>query len=310
MTNPTPQNPGLLNWLLILLLGIIWGGAFMSVRIALDGFPPLTVAALRVAIAAMCLAAIGPFFGQGLQKVTHTADRAGWTFATLIGLGAVSAPLTLLSYGQQYVPSALAGVAMGAVPLLVLPLVYVFSPEEGIGPRRILGVCLGFLGLCILIGPSALSAETSIASFWGGAACITAACGYAIGSVVTRRAPKMPPIAFATATLCVASIILVPIAFWVDGFPAAWPARPTQALLFAALFPTALAAVIRVRVITTAGSLFMSLTSYQVPVWSVIFGVTLMGEQLPPQLFIALALILTGIGINQSRSLTALIKRP
>jgi len=58
-----------------------------------------------------------------------------------------------------------------------------------------------------------------------------------------------------------------------------------------------------VRVITTAGSLFMSLTSYQVPIWSVLFGVLLLGEALPPQLFIALALILLGIAVSQSRAI-------
>jgi len=102
----------------------------------------------------------------------------------------------------------------------------------------------------------------------------------------------MPPLAFATACLLVAAVVLVPI-----------PPRPTAALILAALLPTAAATVIRVRVITTAGSLFMSLTSYQVPIWSVLFGVLLLGEALPPQLFIALALILLGIAVSQSRAI-------
>ncbi|WP_420860766.1 DMT family transporter [Algirhabdus cladophorae] len=309
MTQPTPQNPGLLNWLLIIVLGMIWGGAFMSVRLALDGFAPLTVAALRVSIAALCLLIIGQILGQGIGRVSRDAGSLGWRFAVILGTVSIAAPLTLLSWGQQFVPSALAGVAMGAVPLLVLPLVYVFSPEEGIGPRRVFGIVLGFCGLCLLIGPSAFGGTANAFGFWGGAACIIAACGYAIGSVVTRRAPTMPPITLASATLCVASAILVPLALWFDGWPSSWPAKPTQAILFAALFPTALAAVIRVRVVTTAGSLFMSLTSYQVPVWSVIFGVTLMNESLPQNVFLALALILTGIGISQSRSLISMLRR-
>jgi drug/metabolite transporter (DMT)-like permease len=81
------------------------------------------------------------------------------------------------------------------------------------------------------------------------------------------------------------------------------------ALIYVAVFPTALAAIIRVRVITTAGSLFMSITSYMVPVWAVIFGITLMGETLPPQLFWALALILAGIGLSQWRAIAAAFGR-
>lgn len=306
MSTPSPENPGLLNWLLVIVLGIIWGGAFMSVRLSLDGFGPWTVAAWRTGIGGITLAIIGAFLGQGLQTIP---SARAWFFAIIIGVGAVALPFGMLSWGQQFIPSAFAGVAMGAVPLLVLPLVYIFSKEEGIGPRRVIGMLLGFVGLFILVGPGA-AASTGHENEWlGRLACLAAAGCYASGSVVTRRAPKMPPIAFATASLVVAAAALIPIAAITEGWPNSFPSQPTTALIYAALFPTALAAVIRVRVITTAGSLFMSLTSYQVPIWSVILGVSFMGETLPPQLFLALAIILTGIAISQSRALTSMFKR-
>lgn len=249
---------------------------------------------------------IGAALGQGLRTIP---SARAWKFAAIIGSGAVALPFALLSWGQQFIPSAFAGVAMGAVPLLVLPLVYLFSKEEGIGPRRVLGMALGFIGLFILVGPGA-AASTGHENEWlGRLACLAAAGCYASGSVITRRAPKMPPIAFATATLLVAAVILIPIAVVSEGWPDSFPPKPTSALVYAALFPTALAAVIRVRVITTAGSLFMSLTSYQVPVWSVILGVSFMGETLPPQLFLALAIILAGIGLSQSRALMTFLRR-
>ena len=52
----------------------------------------------------------------------------------------------------------------------------------------------------------------------------------------------------------------------------------------------------------------MSLTSYMVPVWAVIFGIALMGEALPPQLFWALAIILAGIALSQSRAIMAVFR--
>lgn len=306
MSTLSPQNPGALNWFLILLLGVIWGGAFMSVRLSLDGFGPWTVAAARTALGGALLWVIGSLMGQGLRTIP--SPRA-WAFSTVIGSGAIALPFAMLSWGQQFVPSAFAGVAMGAVPLLVLPLVAIFSREEGIGPRRIVGLILGFVGLAILLGPEALNPTGAAQEVWGRLACLASAACYAAGSVITRRAPAMPPLAFAASSLLIATLILVPIALVQEGLPATFPVSPSMALLYAALFPTALAAVIRVRVITTAGSLFMSLTSYMVPVWSVIFGVSLMGEALPKQLFVALALILTGIAISQSRALTALFAR-
>jgi drug/metabolite transporter (DMT)-like permease len=306
---PTPERPGLFNLFLVILLGVIWGGAFMSVRLSLDGFGPWTVAAIRIAIAAFVLCVAGPLLGQPITSLYRQAGKKGWGFAAIIGIGSVALPFGLLSWGQQFVPSAFAGVAMGAVPLLVLPLVYLFSPEEGIGPRRIIGIALGFVGLVILLGPGALEGAGDDRAFWGRLACLSAAGCYAAGSVLTRRAPKMPPISFATATLLAAALVMVPLALVLEGLPQEWPLLPTQAVVYAALFPTALAAVIRVRVITTAGSLFMSLTAYMVPIWSVIFGVVLMDENLPPQLFYALAIILVGIGISQSRALAGIFRR-
>ncbi|MFY0691992.1 MAG: DMT family transporter [Paracoccaceae bacterium] len=305
MAHPSPQNPGLLNWVLLIFLGFVWGAAFMSVRVALDGFGPWTVAAGRTLLGAIVLCAIGALMGQGLSRIP---SAKAWGFCAVLGVGAIALPFSLLSLGQQYVPSAFAGVAMGAVPLMILPLVAIFSPEEGIGPRRIAGMCIGFVGLVILIGPGALDSTGDANEAFGRFACLGAAACYAVGSVITRRAPKMPPIAFAGATLAVAAATTVPVALVLEGIPQDWPALPLSGLIYAALLPTALAAVIRVRIITTAGSLFMSLVSYIVPVCSVILGVTLLGEELPSQLYLALAIILGGIGLSQSRALVKMFR--
>lgn len=292
----SPTAPGMKNWALILSLGVIWGTAFMGTSTALTGMSLWWVAAGRVALAALILVPLGMVMGQGLGTIKGARS---WGFVAVIGVGSLALPLTLLAWGLTQVPSAFAGVAMGAVPLIVLPLVAMFSPEEGIGPRRIIGVGLGFIGLVLLVGQGAFGDGTML----GRIACIGTAACYAIGSVLTRRAPKIPPVAFAAGTMAAAAMAMVPLAFILDGPPTITRPLAGWALLYTAIFPTGLAAIMRVRVITTAGSLFMSLTSYMVPVWAVIFGVTLMGEALPPQLFWALGLILAGIGISQSRAL-------
>ena len=303
---PTPDAPGALNWVLIASLGVIWGGAFMGMSIALDGYGPFSVAAWRTVIAAVILIALGQTIGQGLGRIR---DARAWGFIAVLGVVNVAAPFGLLAWGLQHIPSAFAGVAMGAVPLMVLPLVALFSPEEGIGPRRIAGIVLGFLGLVLLIGEGAFDGTGQPIELAGRIACMSAAACYGVASVLTRRAPPMPPIAFATGMICAGAVLLVPLALALEGWPRDPGLNPTLGLLYVAILPTALASFIRVRVITTAGSLFMSLTSYMVPVWAVIFGVTLMGEDLPTQLFFALALILGGIALSQSRALAALLRR-
>lgn len=302
MATPTPDRPGPLNWALLTVLGIVWGSAFMSISIALEGFGPITVAALRTSIGAIALLAAGAALGQ---NPTAIPGRVGWVFAAAVGITSSALPFLLLAWGLQHIPSAFAGVAMGAVPLLLLPLAYVFSPEEGIGPRRVAGVALGFVGLAVLIGPGAFAGGGDLTGF-GRLACLGAAACYGVSSVLTRRAPPMPPISLAAASLLAGAVVLVPLALALEGVPDAAPARATLALVYLGLLPTGIAALLRVRVIRTAGSVFMSLVSYMVPVWAVIFGGVLLGEALPPQLLVALGLILAGIGLSQWRSLSAL----
>ena len=305
MSAPTPSSPGLLNWFLVNLLGVVWGTSFLSIGISLESLPPLTLAATRVLIAAVALLLMVPLFGASLRDM---AGSRATIFAILAGLVGFALPFVLLGWGQQFVPSAVAGVAMGTVPLLLVPLVYVFSPEEGIGPRRIAGLVLGFIGLVLIVGPGLLNGG---GEGWalGALACMGAALAYAVASIITRRSPATHPILFAAISMTTAALVLVPLALVIDGLPREASTRSLTAVLYLGLFPTAMAAAVRVRIIKTAGSLFMSVAGYLVPVWSVIFGIVIMKENLPPQLFIALALILGGIAVAQSRQIGAALRR-
>lgn len=305
MSTPDPTNPGALNWFLVNLLGIVWGTAFLSIGIALETLPPFTLAASRVLIAALALVTILPIFGVSLRQIGR--GRALF-FAVIAGVVGFALPFVALAWGQQFVPSAVAGVAMGTVPLLLVPLVFLFSPEEGIGPRRIIGLVLGFLGILLILGPG-LSIEDGASWTLGVLGCMTAAIVYAVASIVTRRSPAVHPILFAAVSMLSASVILVPLSLLIDGMPTATSTRSLLAALYLGLFPTAMAAALRVRIIKTAGSLFMSIAGYLVPLWAVVFGITLMGETLSAQVFLALALILGGIAIAQSRQIQAAFGR-
>ena len=301
----TADAPGARNWLLLITLSLIWGTAFMSVRIALDGIGPMWVATGRILIAAACLLIAGSFVGQGLNTIP---SRKAWGYAIGFGLFAAAFPFSLLAWGQQHVPSAFAGVSMGTVPLLTLLLAEVFTSETGIGPRRIIGITLGFFGLIALIGPGALGGESSLVQ-WGRIACASSAACYAISNILGRLAPPMPPIALATAAMLTSGLVITPIALISEGLPVVGSSTSGLALLWVALGPTALAAFLQVLVLKSAGPLFLSLVSYMVPMWSVLFGIALLSEQLSLGVFVALGLILGGIAVAQSRQIAALFKK-
>lgn len=287
------QQPTPANWLSIAALGLIWGATFMVVAIALEGYGPLTVACARVTLGAVALLALMAILRRPVPVLSGRLLK----YLVVIGLLNSALPFALLSWGQQFVPSAFAGISMASVALFVLPLAHVFS-DEPLTLRNSLGVALGFLGAAVLIGPGLLQIGTGMEPL-GQLACMGAALSYAVASIMTRRCPPIDPIAMATAVLVVGAVMLLPAMLITEGLPAIAEMRPTFAIVLLGLIPTALAAWLRVSTIRSAGSVFMAPVGFQVPVWSMIFGALVLGEDLPWRFYAALALILTGLAISQ-----------
>lgn len=290
------------NWLSIAALGFIWGGTFMVVAVALRGHGPLTVAAARTGLGAVALVALMAALGRRWPR-----SRAVWAAAIPIGILSTALPFFLLSWGQQYVPSAFAGLSMAALPLFVLPLAHVFS-DEPLSARKSVGVTLGFAGALVLLGPGVADIRGGTLAALGQIACLSAAVSYAVASILTRRCPPVDAISLSAVTLCVGAVILLPAMLVFEGVPRLAGGLPDAAILFLGLVPTALAALIRVRVIQTAGSVFMTLVNYQVPIWSMALGALVLSEALPLRFFAALTLILVGLAISQWSALGNLVR--
>ncbi|EBA12845.1 DMT family transporter [Roseobacter sp. CCS2] len=291
------------NWLSIAALGLIWGATFMVVTIALEGYGPLTVACARTTLGAAALLGLMAVLKRPLPEFTPTMRR----YLIVIGLLNTALPFALLSWGQQYVPSAFAGISMAALPLFVLPLAHIFTDEK-MSIRNTLGVILGFIGAAVLIGPGVMRLGTGWEPL-GQLACIGASIAYAVSSIMTRRCPPIDPITMAALLLTVGAVALIPAMLIVEGVPRVGDMRPTVAIIVLGFIPTALAALIRVATIRSAGAIFMTLVNYQVPLWSMIFGAWVLSEVLPLRFFVALGLILLGLAISQWSNLKRLFAR-
>ncbi|MEX0327234.1 MAG: DMT family transporter [Ruegeria sp.] len=295
------QQPDYRDWGGVITLGLIWGATFMVVAIALEGYSPVTVATARTTLGAVMLLLLMRLTGRRLPSI----NCALWVSITVIGVLSTALPFVLLSWGQQYVPSAFAGLSMAAVPLMVLPLAHFFS-DEPMNLRRLVGVTLGFSGALVLIGPG-LAQLGQGAEPLAQLACIGAALCYAISSILTRRCPPIDPVTLSALTLVVGAVILLPIMLITEGIPSWQGTRPGLAIIILGLIPTAFATLLRVSIIRSAGSIFMTLVNYQVPIWSMVFGALILSEALPLRFFIALLMILTGLAISQWFSLRKML---
>ena len=303
------MEPGLTNWLRLIALGVIWGSSFMMVSIALQDIGPLSVAAGRIVIGAIILLIINRLMGNALPTFSGSDGRKVWLAALGFGFFSMALPFFLLSWGQQYVASGFAGVTMAAVPLLVLPLAHFMVPGDQLTLPKGLGFVIGFSGVIVLIGLNAFDSLGTAFEPLARLACFGAAACYAIGSIIARVAPKTDPIAFAATATTLAAIMITPIAVLVEGIPATPSTLSIIAVSFLGAIPTAVANLLLVAIIRSAGPTFYSLVNYQVPIWSVIFGALFLSEALPSRTVFALALILAGVGISQWTTLRRLVNR-
>jgi len=234
--------------------------------------------------------------------------KTAWPSIVAIGVLSSALPFSLLSWGQTHVTSGFAGVSMASIALLVLPLSHFFVPGEQMTLRRTIGFLIGFGGVALLIGPEALAPSGSEMELWGRVFCVLAASCYAISSVIIRRLPPIDPLGLAAIPLIIGAITSLCFALTVEGPPPAISTETLWIILYLGLVPTAGANLLRILTIRSAGPVFMSLTNYQVPLWSVILGIVILEEAPRQNLFLAMTLILIGLCLSQYGALKRLFR--
>ncbi|MEK9978188.1 MAG: DMT family transporter, partial [Paracoccaceae bacterium] len=125
-----PQIAGR-HWIMVTLLGMIWGGSFLFTEIALRGVSPYWLVAYRMGIAA----GLSFIIWGGSGWTLFTTQERSYLPLLMITLLNAAVPFTLISWGQQHVSSGFAGVSMAAVGLFVLPLAHVLVPGEKINAK-------------------------------------------------------------------------------------------------------------------------------------------------------------------------------
>jgi drug/metabolite transporter (DMT)-like permease len=288
----------LTDWALLLALVAMWGSSFMFNKQGLASVGPITLVAARVVIGAFVLIAV--VYGRGMRLPPLGPV---WAAYTVLGLLGNALPFFLITWGQQVVDSAVAGILMAAMPLSTLVLAHFFVAGERMSTQRAAGFAIGFAGVVVLMQP-ALAGSSSAAAIHvlsqlavlGGALC------YSANSILARLLVKTDFLVAAAATLLVATIAVVPIAIVLEK---PWQLDPTlrstASIAWLGLGPTALATILYFRLISSAGPTFMSLVNYLSPAVAVFLGVALLSEQPGVNAYGGLALILSGIAISQWR---------
>jgi drug/metabolite transporter (DMT)-like permease len=286
------------DWMLLLALVVMWGSSFMFNRVAVATLPPWTIVAGRIGLAAIVLTAIVYAMGKRLPALGRT-----WAPFVIIAVIGNAVPFYLITWGQQVVESALAGILMAIMPLATLVLAHFLIAGEHLTRQRATGFAIGFAGIVLLMGPAALAGVggdavriVSQLAVLGGALC------YALQSVLTRLIVRGDILVSAAGTLIVATVLVLPVTLWLDR---PWTLSPDVAsaasVVWLGIGPTALATVLYFMLIRSAGPTFMSLVNYLSPGVALVLGLLVMGETPRVTAYFGLALILAGIAWTQRR---------
>jgi drug/metabolite transporter (DMT)-like permease len=287
------------EWGLLALLSLLWGGSFFFIGVAVKELPPLTLAALRVGLAALILWATAPLTGAA-------PPRNGKAVAALalLGLGNNALPFALIAWGQTHLAAGLASILNAATPLFAVLVAHVFTAEEKLSRLKIIGTAAGMAGVAWVIGPDLLWGQAKV-NAWAEGAVLLAALSYAASAVFARRvrALGLKPLDVATGQATAGAIYLVPLALFVD---APWSLPVPSAAVIASVFAiaalcTALAYVVYFRILAGAGATNVLLVTLMAPATSVILGALFLHERLLARQFLGFALIAIGLAFIDGR---------
>ncbi len=277
--------------LLLFLCAFFWGPAYLFIKIAVVEIPPPTLVFLRVVIAWLILYPICRF-----QKSSAFDWRHRWKHYLILGITFNALPFYLVSFGELYISSALAGVLYSFTLIFTAILGHFFGSHDPLTKNKLLGIGLGIAGLATIYLPVLIqeSIKTGIGAFMVIIACLSTS----IATVYARtHLQRTSGITLLTAQFGVAAALLLPLSLLIDR-PYALPLPSLKAVVGViglGVICTAGAYFLYYKAIQFAGSTYASFSVLLIPIFAMILGAVVLQEQLTWNLYVGTPLILSGV---------------
>ena len=275
------------------VLGGIWGGSFLFMRIASADFGPFALVEMRLSLGALILL---PFLWRARAQFTPRL----WLHLAWISAINSAIPFVLFAWGAERAPAGIGAITNSLAVMFAALVAFIFYGEQ-IGPRRAIGMLMGFVGVVALSSGKVAGSSVGPAALAGTAAAFL----YGIGVNAIRSHLKgIPASAVAAATLSTATLLVAPVALYT------WPehAIPTKSWVSAILLGvlcTGAAFAIYYRLIHRIGGPRAAAVTYLIPLFGLVWAWLVLGEAVTRNMAIAAALILGGVALSQQRAAKA-----
>jgi drug/metabolite transporter (DMT)-like permease len=270
----------------LMLLGALWGGSFLFIRVAVPALGPFVLMELRVGLAVVALTLYVVVVGR-LSKL-----RSRWREFLIIGTVNTAIPFSLIAAAEIYLTASLAAI-LNSTTVLFTALVAAVWMGDPLTRRKVVGVILGIVGVAVLVGWDPIELSGVILLSVG--AMLAASLSYALGAVYIKRTFKgIPPLSMSLGQLTGGAIILLPLA--AASLPGERPsAAITLCVLGLALLSTAVAYLLYFRLIENVGPTSTVTVTLLVPLFGLLFGVLLLDEPFGWGTLAGLAIILSSV---------------
>ena len=284
-------------WPMLLLLAAMWGASYLFIKVAVEDIPPAAMTDLRLAIAAVLLSA---YLISTTGRAALTELRRAWVPCLVLGIINAALPMTLVAWGETHIDSSIAGIAQASVPIFVAILGLRFLPHDPLRGGQMIGLAIGLSGVALVTGVHPDGGWWAVA---GTFAVVLSSLSYASGGIYGQlRVHETPGPVLAAGSMIAGAVVLLPFA--IADPPTQSPGTTALAgLLALALIPTFLGQLLLFRMLRLFGSRKLSLVTFLMPGFAVVYGAVLLDEPVSAAALAGLVLILAGVMLASGQRL-------
>jgi drug/metabolite transporter (DMT)-like permease len=274
----------------LIMLGALWGGSFLFIRVAVPALGPFLLVELRAGLAAAALLLY--VLAAGSMPKIRGRIRGRWRSFLVLGFLNAAVPFSLISAAEIHLTASLAAI-LNSTTVMFTAIVAAAWMGDALTARKAIGIVLGIVGVSVLVGWDPLPLNGIV--LFAVAAMLLASLSYALGATYAKRSfSGIPPIGMALGQLGGAVVLLLPLA--VVSVPERAPSTVvTFSMLGLAFLSTAVAYLIYFRLIENVGPTSTVTVTLLVPVFGLLFGVLLLEEPFGPATLAGLGIILTSV---------------
>jgi len=278
----------LTDYIVLIVLALIWASAFFNIKISTYSFGPVTIAFLRVLLGSIPVLLLCFY-----KKIKIEAFSKDWPWFASIGLINLVIPFFLIAYGVKFVQSNLAAILMSTTPLSATILAHFYTKNEKFNLTKTIGVLIGFFGVVYLFSDNIVINENN---FTAALLILLGSTCYVIGGILTLKISKKKNENVTGSILIWATIILLPLACFLEQ---PWNYSPrldsTISIIYLGVVSTGIAWLLRFRILKRNGLIFQAQVAYLIPIFGVILGYIFLNELVTTKILISLIAIIIGI---------------